>query len=144
VYGGGGITPDVKIPAMKANKFQEELLRKYAFFNFAKHYAISHKVDKSFQVEDAVLQDFRTFLNDSKLPYTEKELVDNNEWVRASIKSELFVGAFGQQEGMRVQAEADPTVLKALELMPKAKELAENARRTIAEHNQARFSAPAN
>jgi carboxyl-terminal processing protease len=144
VYGGGGITPDVKIPAMKANKFQEELLRKYAFFNFAKHYAISHKVDKSFQVEDAVLQDFRTFLNDSKLPYTEKELVDNNEWVRASIKSELFVGAFGQQEGMRVQAEADPTVLKALELMPKAQELAENARRTIAEHNQARFSAPAN
>jgi carboxyl-terminal processing protease len=144
VYGGGGITPDVQIPPLKANKFQGELLRKYAFFNFSKHYSISHKVDKSFQVDDAVLQEFRNFLNDAKLPYTEKDLIDNNDWVRSSIKSELFVGAFGQQEGMKVQAEADPSVLKALDLMPKAKELADNARRTIAEHNQARLSAPRN
>jgi len=142
VYGGGGITPDVKIAPIKANKFQEELLRKYAFFNFSKHYSISHKIDKSFQVDDNVLQEFRNFLTDAKLPYTEKELVDNNDWVRSSIKSELFVGAFGQQEGLRVQAESDPNVLKALDLMPKAKELADNARRTIAEHNQARLAAP--
>jgi carboxyl-terminal processing protease len=144
VYGGGGITPDVKIAPTKANKFQEELLRKYAFFNFAKHYSISHKVDKSFQVDDIVLQEFRTFLTDAKLAYTEKDLIDNNDWVRSSIKSELFVGAFGQQEGLRVQAEADPNVLKALDLMPKAKELAENARKTIAEHNQARLAPPSN
>jgi len=91
-----------------------------------------------------VLQEFRNFLNDAKLPYTEKDLVENNDWVRSSIKSELFVGAFGQQEGMRVQAEADPNVLKALELMPKAKELADNARKTINEHNQARLAAPRN
>ncbi len=144
VYGGGGITPDVKFAPIKANKFQEELLRKYAFFNFAKHYAISHKIDKSFQVDDGVLQEFRNFLADAKLPYTEKDLVDNNDWVRSSVKSELFVGAFGQQEGMRVQAEYDPNVIKALDLMPKARELAENARKTIAEHNQARLTAPKN
>src|SRR5476649_521591 len=134
VYGGGGITPDVKFAPIKANKFQEELLRKYAFFNFSKHYSISHKVDKSFQVDDNVMQEFRNFLADAKLPYTEKDLVDNNDWVRSSIKSELFVGAFGQQEGMRVQAESDPNVIKALDLIPKAKELADNARKTIAEH----------
>jgi carboxyl-terminal processing protease len=120
VYGGGGITPDVKIPPVKANKFQEELLRKYAFFNFSKHYSISHKIEKNFQVDDGVMQEFRGFLTDAKLPYTEKDLVDNYEWVHSSIRAELFVGAFGQQEGMRVQAESDPYVLKALELMPKA------------------------
>ena len=144
VYGGGGITPDVKIAPIKANKFQGELLRKYAFFNFSKHYSINHKIDKGFQVEDSVLQEFRNFLTDAKLPYTEKDLVDNNDWVRSSIKSELFVGAFGQQEGLRVQAESDLNVIKALDLMPKAKELAENARKTIAEHNQARLAAPRN
>jgi carboxyl-terminal processing protease len=144
VYGGGGITPDVKIPPVKANKLQEDLLRKYAFFNFAKHYSISHKIEKNFQVDDGVLQEFRNFLADGKIPYTEKDLLENNDWVRASIKSELFVGAFGQQEGMRVQAEADPNVLKALELMPKAKDLADNARKTIAEHNQARLAATSN
>ena len=80
----------------------------------------------------------------NKLPYTDKELAENNDWVRSSIKSELFVGAFGQQDGMQVQAEADPVVLKALELMPQAKELADNARKIIAEHNQARLAAPGN
>ena len=143
VYGGGGITPDVKVAALKANKFQEDLLRKYAFFNFAKHYSINHKVDKNFVVDDAVLKEFREFLKDSKLEYAEKDLTENMDWVRADIKSELFVGAFGQQQGMIVQAEADPTVLKALELMPKAKELQETARKTIAEHNQARLNSPA-
>jgi len=142
VYGGGGITPDVKIPVPKANKLQEELLRKYAFFNFSKHYFISHKIDKNFQVDDAVMAEFKKFLNDNKIAYTDKELADNNEWVRSSIKSELFVGAFGQQEGLRVQTEADPVVLKGLDLMPKAKELADNARKTIAQR-QARVSAKA-
>jgi hypothetical protein len=69
-------------------------------------------------------------------------MADNNEWIRSSVKSELFVGAFGQREGLRVEAEADPSVLKALELLPKAKELADNARKTIAEHNQARLGVP--
>jgi carboxyl-terminal processing protease len=141
VYGGGGITPDVKIPPIKANKFQIGLLQKYAFFNFAKHYSLSHKIEKNFGVDDAVMKEFRDFLDSEKIPYTDKDLAENNGWVRSSIKSELFVGAFGQREGMQVQAEADPVVLKALELIPKAKELADNARRTIAEHNQARLAA---
>ena len=144
VYGGDGITPDVKIAPPKANKFQEELLRKYAFFNFAKHYEITHKIDRSFQVDDAVMKEFREFLTDNKVPFTDKDVAENNDWVRSSIKSELFVGAFGQQAGMQVQAEADPVVLKALELMPQAKELSDNARKIIAEHNQARLAAPAN
>jgi carboxyl-terminal processing protease len=144
VYGGGGITPDVKIATPKANHFQEELLRKYAFFNFARHYMLSHKLEKNFQVDEAVMKDFRSFLTENKIPYTDKDLADNNEWVRSSVRSELFVSAFGQQEGLRVQAETDPMVLKALELMPKAKELADNARKTIAERNQARTSAKAN
>ena len=42
VYGGGGITPDVKIAAVKSNHFQDSLLQHYAFFNFAKHYAVTH------------------------------------------------------------------------------------------------------
>ncbi len=142
VYGGGGITPDVKVPSLKINKFQEEMLRKYVFFNFAKHYTINHKVDKSFVVDEAVLKEFREFLKDAKVEYAEKDMAENLDWVRADIKSELFVSAYGQQQGMIVQAEADPVVLKALELMPKAKELQETARKTIAEHNQARLNSP--
>ena len=42
---------------------------------------------------------------------------------------------------MRVHAETDPEVQKALELMPQAKQLAENARKIIAQHNNARLTA---
>ncbi len=127
VYGGGGITPDVKIPNPKSNKFQDTVLEKYAFFNFSKHYVINHKVDKNFEVDDAVMQEFRKFLDEQKIPFTEADLAENNDWIRSNIKAELFINEFGQQEGMRVHAETDPEVQKALELMPQAKQLAENA-----------------
>src|SRR6202140_282071 len=133
VYGGGGITPDVKIDPVKSNHFQDSLLQHYAFFNFAKHYAITHHPAKSFEVDDVVLQDFRKFLDDEKVPYTEAELMENNAWVRSNIKSEIFVDVFGQEEGLKVRAETDPQVTKALDLLPQAKSLAENARKIVAE-----------
>ena len=133
VYGGGGITPDVKIDPIKSNHFQDELLRHYAFFNFAKHYTINHHVEKSFEVDDLVMQDFRKFLDGEKVPFSEADLLQNNDWVRSSIKGEIFIDAFGQDEGLKVRAESDPQVIKALELMPQAKQLAENAKKVVAE-----------
>src|SRR5437764_2598084 len=136
VYGGGGITPDVKIPSLKSNRFEDSLLQHYVFFNFAKRYIVNHRPDpKKFEVDDVVMQDFRKFLDEEKIPYTEADLVQNNDFIRSSIKSEIFVDAFGQEEGLKVRAETDPEVVKALELLPQAKQLAENARRTVAERS---------
>jgi carboxyl-terminal processing protease len=137
VYGGGGITPDVKLPPYKSTKFQDSLLQHYALFNFAKRYSIANKIEPNFEVDDALLQDFRKFLDEEKIPYTEPEMLESNDWLRANIKSELFVDAFGQEEGLKVRAETDPDVIKALELMPQARALAENARKVIAERNSA-------
>jgi carboxyl-terminal processing protease len=139
VYGGGGISPDVKVPTPKATKLQNTLLQNYAFFNFAKGYLINRKAGRQFQVTEEVLQDFKAYLDDKRIPYTDAELAEVNDWVRANIKSEIFIAEFGQQEGLRVRAEADPQVLQAIELLPRAKELAENAKRTIAERSAARM-----
>jgi carboxyl-terminal processing protease len=136
VYGGGGITPDVKIPAIKTNKFQDLLLQRYAFFNFAKRFVINHQPDeKTFEVDEVVLQDFRKFLQEQGVPYTESDLLENSDWIKANIKSEIFVDAFGQEEGLKVRAETDPQILKALELLPQARQLAESARKIIAERS---------
>ncbi len=135
VYGGGGITPDVPIPQVKSNHFQDTLLQHYAFFNFAKHYVVTHHPTKSFEVDDATMQEFHKFLDEEKVPYTEAELVQNNDWIRSSIKSEIFVDAFGEEEGLKVRAENDPEIIKGLELLPQAKQLAENARKIIAERS---------
>lgn len=45
--------------------------------------------------------------------------------------------AFGQEEGLKVRAESDPEVVKALDLLPQAKALAENAKRIVAERTSA-------
>ncbi|MGB9072467.1 MAG: S41 family peptidase [Terriglobales bacterium] len=135
VYGGGGITPDVKLPPFKSNKFQDTLLQHYAFFNFAKHFVLGHKITQGFEVDEVVMQDFRKFLDAEKTPYTEAELLENNDWVRSNIKSELFIDAFGQEEGLKVRAETDPEVIRALDLLPQARALADNAKKVIAQRN---------
>src|SRR6202521_4240561 len=135
VYGGGGITPDVKIDPVKSNHFQDVALQHYAFFNFAKHYVVGHHPTKTFEVDDATMQEFHKFLDEEKVPYTEADLVQNNDWIRSNIKSEIFIDEFGQEEGLKVRAENDPEIVKGLELLPQAKQLAENARKTIAERS---------
>src|SRR6201981_144451 len=137
VYGGGGITPDVNVPPVKSNHFQDTLLQHYAFFNFAQRYVVKKNVSKNFVVDDVILQEFREFLDEEKVPYSEADFVENNDWIRYSIKSEIFVDAFGQDEGMKVRAESDPEVVKGLELLPQAKALADNAKKIVAEHNAA-------
>ena len=133
MFGGGGITPDVKIKPFKTTKFEDSLLVKYAFFNFAKHYLGNRHVDKNFEVTDAVMQDFRKFLDSEKIPYTEADLNEGSDFIKSSIKTELFISEFGQEEGLRVRAESDPQVVDALNLLPKAKELADNAKKVLAQ-----------
>src|ERR1051325_323850 len=133
VFGGGGITPDVKIKAFKTNHFEDSLLVKYAFFNFAKHYLINRHIDKNFEVNDQVMQEFRKFLDSQKIPYTEAELNEGAEYIKSNIKTEIFISEFGQEEGLRVRAESDPQVVSALNLLHKAKELADNAKKILAQ-----------
>src|SRR4029077_19167925 len=100
-----------------------------------KHYMVSHHPTKSFEVDDTVMAEFRKFLDEDKVPYTEADLLENNDWVRSSLRSEIFIDAFGQEEGLKVRAESDPLVIKALELLPQAKALADNARKVVAERS---------
>src|ERR1041384_3033850 len=133
VYGGGGITPDIKLDSPKPTRYQNTLLQHYAFFNFAKHYLLNRHVARTFDVDEAALQDFRHFLDAQKVPYTEAELQENLDWTKSNIKSELFIAEFGQQEGLKVRAETDPQVIDGLKYLPKAKELADNAKKVLAE-----------
>jgi carboxyl-terminal processing protease len=133
MFGGGGITPDVKVPPFKTTHFEDTLLVKYAFFNFAKHYLGNRHVDKNFEITDAVMQEFRKFLDSQKIPYTEAELNEGQDFIKSSIKTDIFISEFGQEEGLRVRAESDPQVIAALNQLSKAKELAENAKKILAQ-----------
>ncbi len=138
VYGGGGITPDEKIETPKTNRFQDELLFKDAFFHFAPVYVSNHTVGKDFQVDDAVLADFKKFLTTQGIDWTDADIKGVSDWVKARIKKDIVTIQFGQLAGLRTLTDWDPTVQKALSYMPEAQALEDNAHKVLAEKAQAR------
>jgi carboxyl-terminal processing protease len=60
-------------------------------------------------------------------------LAENLDWVKRKIKQEVFLSVFGQQEGFKVELEADPQVQKAVDAIPQARALYENARKVVAQ-----------
>jgi carboxyl-terminal processing protease len=138
VYGGGGITPDEKIDNLKLNRFQYSLLQPYSFFNFAKHYMAVHgSVGKDFVVDDAVLQEFKAFLKSQNIDYTEADINGVKDWVQENIKSQLFTTQFGQLEGLKVRAEWDPQIAKAITFIPEAQTLQEHLKLALAQKSGA-------
>ncbi len=135
VYGGGGITPDQKVENPKLDHFQEAVLTHYVFFNFAKHYLLNRHITKDFVANDELLQEFRSFLTSQKIAFNEADLQHDLDWTKAGIKGELFTAEFGQEEGFKARAQSDPLIQKALGMLPEAKQIAENARRVMAQKN---------
>ncbi len=124
VYGGGGITPDEAIDNFKTNRFQDSLLQHYAFFKFSQHYLAAHNsVSKDFTVDDAVVQEFKNFLKSQDIEYTDQDIAGVQDWLKESIKSDLFTSQFGQLEGLKVRAEWDPQIAKAISYLPEAQTL---------------------
>ena len=126
VYGGGGITPDEKIADIKDNRTEDTLLQHYAFSDFTRHYLATHTVTRDLAVDDVLLNDFKTFLREQKIDVSDKDFNDNIDWIRTSVKADLFTTQFGQTEGMKVRAAWDPQVQKALTFMPEALALEEH------------------
>jgi carboxyl-terminal processing protease len=135
VYGGGGISPDEKFTAPKYDKFQIELLRKALFFNYAPKFFSARggdaKLPQSWTPDLEVLNDLHKFALESKLDFTEAEWAQHNDWIRNELRRELYITAFSKEASDRVAIENDPTVIKAIEAMPKAKGLIESAKKMI-------------
>jgi carboxyl-terminal processing protease len=141
VTGGGGITPDIAIQAPKFNAFQEDVLRKEVFFvnetgvgGFTLNFLGTRpSVTKDFEVSELLLNSFRVYLSDHKVPYTESDFSSNLDWIKHKIKSEVLLSSFGQTEGIKVMVEADPEVQTAVDALPRARALYQNARKIVAQ-----------
>jgi carboxyl-terminal processing protease len=129
VYGGGGITPDEKIETPKSNHFQDEVLIHSTLFHFAPHYLATHTIDKDFQVNDAVLGEFKKYLAEQKLSYSDAEMNAVTDWLKASIRENLLITQYGQIAGLRSLAEWDPEIQKAITYLPEAQALQNNAQK---------------
>ena len=140
VYGGGGITPDEKIGTPVSNRFQDELLIRDVFFKFAPMYVASHTVDKNFQVDDAVMGDFKKYLTAQNVVYTQDDINAASDWLKARIKEKIVTIQFGQLQGLRTLADWDPEIQKAVTFLPEAQALEDTAHKVLTEKAMARNS----
>ncbi|MGH9587850.1 MAG: S41 family peptidase [Acidobacteriaceae bacterium] len=129
VYGGGGINPDDTIDPPKANHFQEVLDAHNVFFNFAPYYLAHHTAAKDFEVNKEVIDQFKQFLTQQNIAFTDQDLDGIMDWLKMNIKSNLVASQESYRAGLRVRANWDPMIAKALTFLPQAATLEETAQK---------------
>ena len=118
VYAQGGITPDVIVKNDRDSKLLQQLLARYAFFNFAVDWLARHpNVAADFDVTPEIRDDFFQFVEKSAKYSTAEELKKayaedpNRSLVDLAIKIEVVNAKFGPEAGRRVfvgRRSADP------------------------------------
>jgi len=141
VYGGGGITPDEKLPAAATDNFQNELLLKDVFFHFAPLYVSKHPMDKNFQVNDEVMNEFKQFLTSQGVEWSAADIQLHADWIKPRIKQEVVTVWYGEKDGLRTLADTDPEIAKAITYLPQAQALETKAHKILAEKAEARTQA---
>jgi carboxyl-terminal processing protease len=141
VYGGGGITPDEKLPVMKNDKFKDELLFKDVFFHFAPLYVSKHQPDQNFQVNDEVMKEFEQYLTSKQIEWTDLQIKNDADWIKPRIKQQIDTIWFGEKDGLRIATQSDPAVEKAISFLPQAQALEDTAHKVQQEKAMARNQA---
>ena len=146
-YGGGGITPDIEIKELASTPVRLRIAE--AAFHFTRQLAAgvlpgleSYKVEKvqygknpkatDFAITDRVVEAFRNYVrtrpeNQLQIAQIDEEL----EFAKLRLRQEIITAAFSNDAGARVLLDSDVQVLRALEALPDAKRLADNARNGV-------------
>ena len=132
VYGGGGITPDETYKPEAMDPLQSQLYRN-GLFSFTRSYFASHssKVSAGWMPDEQVLDDLHDYLLKNSYKFTLTEWAMDQEWIKRYLTREMYVWAFNKDESDRVFAQMDPEVEQAVEALPKAATLTENARKIV-------------
>ena len=160
VYGGDGITPDYCVGPPTPSKFMAYLLARQAFIGFSRGFAPAESNGKAeiagagsrpdatigkvktigldFKVDDAMLAEFRTYLDGRKLKYTEEDLGANREALVREITEEILKQGFGEGAARRRSLAWDSQFQRALELVPKAEQLLRDPQRFVSEQEASR------
>lgn len=143
-YGGGGITPDFEVKE-PLNTPQRVRIAEAAF-QFTRHLAAgvvpgfeSYRVEKvqygktakpaDYPITDRLLEAFRNFVRTKPELHVQPAQIDEElEFAKLRLRQEIVTAAFSNDAGARVALESDAQVLRALEVLPDAKRLADSTR----------------
>jgi carboxyl-terminal processing protease len=137
VYGGGGITPDEEYRVPALDSLEKELYRAY-LFQFARWYFTKHgkNLPAGWLPADPVMTELRAYLESRHFQFDQAQFAHDESWIKRDLAKEMYVFAFNVDESDKVFAKTDPEVKKAIESMPKAAALVENAKRVMAQRRQ--------
>jgi len=132
VYGGGGITPDVKIASKRISKLTSELRFKRLFFEFGAMYGADHPELKKnfsyfkndFQIDEEIMTEFRRFIESKDIYVKEKELQDDLDYIKLMIKSEIAQFLWDREHFYQVRILGDEQVQEALKQFAQAAKIA--------------------
>lgn len=135
VYGGGGIAPDDKYDVPKANDFQIKVARREALQLFAAKYLASgaKKISPTWEPDTAFENEFHAYLLDKQVQFTEAQYAENHDWIKKQLKYEMYLIGLGKDEADKIQVIQDAEVDRAVDSLPKAKALIENAKNMLAQ-----------
>jgi carboxyl-terminal processing protease len=117
VTGGGGIQPDYVIYPTPMTRLRAVLEASGSFTNFATEYVAKHKITDSFDVTPRLLDEFQVFLSQRSIQPGVGEWSTDRDFIQNRLKTEIFNQALGVAKGDQVEAQRDPQIVKALEIM---------------------------
>ena len=144
VYGGGGVEPDHRlegpIEGFNPSRFGRSLFARQSFSTFAQQFSVagdtrisatSHDrkfVAKDFDVDAAMLDDFRQYLQSEKVKIDEAGFAQDLTFIKAMIRYEIDLNLWTVSDARRRLIATDPQAQLALGLFPEAEALARTAR----------------
>jgi hypothetical protein len=110
------------------------MLRKDEFFRFSAKWFGSResaKLPKGWQPDENIMNDFHEYVLKDGADFTEAEFTENHDWLKQRVKKEMYITAFSKEESDKVAVEDDPEVTKAIDSLPKAEALLQNAKKML-------------
>jgi carboxyl-terminal processing protease len=117
VRGGGGIMPDAVVYPPGVSRLRAALEGSASFTSFATDYTQKHQVTGAFDVTPALLDDFHIFLAEHGIQPSLSEWSSELDFIRNRLKTEIFNQALGVAKGDEVEAQRDPQIQRAVELI---------------------------
>lgn len=121
VYGGAGISPDVRLPRESLDEFQDYLVRARAFERYAAR--IAEEVGPDWEPGADDYARFRNFVEQERIAPGGDEYERHAGFIRRMMMTAAYTAAIDVDEGARVNARMDPEVLQAASLISEAAKL---------------------
>lgn len=135
VYGGGGILPDIYVPATRFSKSPEmtnKILQKRLFFEYSHAYVSRHPALKislvqfknEFRVSGTIFKEFKEFCHDKKVDFKDEDFNKDAKFIKTRLKAEIAQRLWDRNAYYFIILNSDMQFEKALRSFDEAKRIA--------------------